>query len=275
MQNLKRVLSDGPTLQAIHKDFTLTFKNLGCDEVSASALAADVNCIIMNSATIEDAENEVRKLFTETMVATPSGMLPLYKKVEIGLVLRVHVIYEQVIPYLKDISTVLDYGCGSGMLAEMIKRNLRLNVTGLDIRNFLAEGVSIPFHFLSRGDTAESIGMYDCVVATNVLHHDEDNEYLIQDLTKVATRRLVIIETVSETDTPEVAEKDWGRMFANDVLWNRFFNSADIPVPGTYEIPSNWIKRFERYGWKCIHSEDLGIDQPTIQDRHHLLVFEK
>ena len=109
----------------------------------------------------------------------------------------------------------------------------------------------------------------------NVLHHDPDNERILKDLNDIVTHRLIVIETVPEADSEDDAKKDWGRMLLNDALWNRFFNYANIPVPGTYEIPVNWIKRFEKYGLRCIHSEDLGFDQPTIQDRHHLFVFKK
>lgn len=84
-----------------------------------------------------------------------------------------------------------------------------------------------------------------------------------------------IIETVPEANTDEEAKADWGRMLLNDTLWNRFFNYANIPVPGTYGTPFTWINRFEKYGWKRTYSKDLGFDQPTIQDRHHLMVFVK
>ena len=110
---------------------------------------------------------------------------------------------------------------------------------------------------------------------TNVIHHEKDNEKILKELNRIVKSKLVIIETVPEADTRTAAKKDWGRMLLNDTLWNRFFNYANIPVPGAYEIPSDWVRRFKKYGWKVVISEDLGIDQPTIQDRHHLLVLER
>lgn len=61
----------------------------------------------------------------------------------------------------------------------------------------------------------------------------------------------------------------------NDYLYNRLFHNADVPVPGTFETPEGWGSRFAKYGWKVKHSENLGEDQKTIKDTHHLLVFEK
>ncbi|MEN9647956.1 MAG: hypothetical protein RLY57_760, partial [Candidatus Parcubacteria bacterium] len=116
---------------------------------------------------------------------------------------------------------------------------------------------------------------YEAAVLTNVIHHEKINENILKELDRIVARKLVIIETVPVGNTPEEIVLDRERTFANDTLWNRFFNYADIPVPGTYETPEDWIKRFESYGWKTTHSEDLGYDQKSIHDVHHLLVFER
>lgn len=97
----------------------------------------------------------------------------------------------------------------------------------------------------------------------------------MSELNRVVSHKLIVIETVSVGKTLEQIALDYERTFANDVLWCRFLNYDDIPVPGTYDTPKDWIKRFERYGWKTTHSEDLGFDQETIHDIHHLFIFER
>jgi Fe-S cluster biosynthesis and repair protein YggX len=110
---------------------------------------------------------------------------------------------------------------------------------------------------------------------TNVLHHEKNNEKIIDELDRIVRRRLVILETVPIGETENDMEQDKDRTFMNDYLYNHLFHNADVPVPGTFETPNKWIERFSNHGWKLVNEKDLGFDQPTIKDRHYLLVFER
>lgn len=271
ISNLQTAIADKETLQKVHDDFAKTFQRLGFIDMSGHGLAANVLLCIKDAHSIEGAEREIKNLFIRQTV----GDKNVFEAIQSGLQERFEIIFNQLRPHLKDVSNAIDYGCGSGTLTQMLYDRCGIHIEGVDVRDFRSETVSIPVRLFDGYSVPVSDKQYECAVLTNVIHHEADNEKILKELDRIVSRKLVIIETVPEADDEETAQKDWGRMLLNDTLWNRFFNYANIPVPGTYEIPSNWIKRFEKYGWKCVHSEDLGFDQPTIQDRHHLLVFER
>ncbi len=271
IKNLKTAIAEKETLQKVHDDFAETFQRLGFLDMSGHGLAASVLLIIRGVYSIEEAETEIKKLFIRQTL----GGKNVFERIQEGLQERFEIIFNQLRPHLVDVSNAIDYGCGSGILTQMLYDRCGIHIEGVDVRDFRAETVSVPVRIFDGYSVPATDKYYQCAVLTNVIHHEADNEKILLELDRIVSKKLVIIETVPEADDEETAKKDWGRMLLNDALWNRFFNYANIPVPGTYEIPSNWIKRFEKHGWTCTHSEDLGFDQPTIQDRHHLFVFER
>ena len=258
--------------EKILNDYTFTFHELGLEEKLAKEVAVKVISYIKESKTLEETENKVKELFKSNNI---------FELINSGLDHRVNKIIEQMKPYLVDIKgKVFDYGMGAGEVTQKMKDELGLDVEGGDVRDFRSSHVNVPFVLLSAPDATGRIvrisdKFYEAAVLTNVIHHEKVNEIILKELDRIVSRKLVIIETVPVGNTPEEIVLDHERTFANDVLWNRFFNYADIPVPGTYETPDGWIKRFESYGWKVTHSENLGYDQKTIHDVHHLLVFER
>lgn len=271
INNLHTALAESQTLVNVTKDFRKTFGLLGCCPMQIAPLAAETIRFIREAQSIEEAEKNIRELFT-TATCNDENVFEL---IRLGFIIRTDIIFDQVRPHVTGIKNAIDYGCGNGALAQMLQNRIGLKIEGVDVRDFGTNNLALPIYLFDGYSVPVPDKHYECAILTNVLHHETDNEKILQELDRIVSKRLVIIETVPEADSEEDAKKDWGRMLLNDTLWNRFFNHADIPVPGTYEIPSNWIKRFEKYGWQCTHSEDLGFDQPTIQDRHHLLVFER
>jgi len=271
LENLHNTFSIGATRYMVLNDFSKTFKRIGvsCPE----ELAYQVIEKIINARTIEEAEFEVEKLFlSDSYIKNKKNVFDF---IQAGLEARTEILFREISPHLNGIRKVIDYGCGNGMLAQTLHDRCNISIKGVDIRDFLAEDVSIPFVKFDGHNVPVLDKFYECGILVHVLHHEKENEKILKELDRIVSKKLIIIETIPEANNEEEAEKDWGRMLWNDTLWNRFFNHADIPVPGTYEIPLNWIKRFEIYGWKNTVSEDLGFDISTIQDRHHLFVFER
>ena len=189
---------------------------------------------------------------------------------------RAELIYSQVEKYFSGTKgAVIDWGAGDGQVTQLLHDKLKLNIEGVDVRDFRAQTTTVPIKIFDGHHVSVADGYYEMGLMTNVAHHEKDNEKIIEELTRIIKRRLVVIETVPTGSTYEEVEADRGRTFLNDALWNRYFQNANIPVPGTYETPEGWILRFQKHGWKVIQSIDLGIDQPMVQDIHHLLVLEK
>ncbi len=272
LTNLQTWTDDPNTYEKVFLDYSKTFERLGADQKQANRFAELVLSSIKNASTIEDAESKVKKFFETEKVNGKT----VFEMIRDGLAGRFQIMFSQLERFLDGVKgKVIDYGCGSGTFTQILHDSLGLDIEGVDVRDFRASNITVPVKVFDGYSVPVADKYYSCAVLTNVIHHEFDNEKILAELDRITAKKLVIIETVPEADNDENAKQDWGRMILNDSLWNRFFNYANIPVPGSYETPFTWIKRFEKYGWKCTHSKDLGFDQPTIQDRHHLMVFEK
>lgn len=267
-KRLQRALSDKKILLKVSKDFSHTFERVGLNKKSSKNLTERMIKALIEKNTLSETESKVISMFNEIKVRNR----PFLEVIKKGLRGREKIIVGQVKPYLKDIDgKVIDFGAGSGEVAQLLHDDLNLDIEAVDIRKFKSPRVKIPFKIFNGKRVPVKDKYYNAAVMTNVAHHEKDNENIIDELTRIVSKRLVIIETVPSDDSWE----EWERTFVNDALWNRFFNYANIPVPGTYERPEGWIKRFEKHKWKLVYSKNLGYDQPTIRDLHHLLVFEK
>lgn len=261
-------LSNTQIRGSVHDDFVDTFTSIGMEEADAMEFADRVIELIQAGATLEETEAKMQELFTATAVEE----VPFRQKLEAAMRNRENIIVGQVSPLLEGVAgKVVDYGAGSGKVAQGVHDKLGLDVEGYEVSDFKSPDVTIPVIKFDGRHLPVEEGHYEAGIVTNVLHHEANNEDILNELTRAVRSRLVVIETVPAEDTPESREQ----CFATDAFWNRFFFNANVPVPGTYETPERWIERFESKGWKCTHSESLGYDQPAVRDIHHLFVFER
>lgn len=191
---------------------------------------------------------------------------------------RAEIIYTQVAHYFVSVEgRVIDYGCGDGQVtARLLQRGVVDEIVGYDIRAYkgaVSNTVAKIKRFEGR-TVPEKEGSFSAALMTNVLHHAEPNQHVLDDLRRLLKSggKLVVIETCPEKDTPEDLEVT----FLNDYLYNRIFHPFDdIPVPGTFETAEGWTKRFEASGFKQVSMQVLGYDQPLIRDWHVLYELER
>lgn len=273
LKKLKEALSDPETLEKVKSDFTAVFEELGLNSDNAENLYKEIADTLKTGDNLEGIEN---KIFEKLNLVEAGEGKNLVENLSQKLSERARIIASQVAPHLKDIKgKVLDFGTGDGQVAQFLKDDLKLQIEGADIKNYKAPGVFVPIKIFDGDHLDVPDNSYEAALLTNVLHHELDNEKIIYELSRIVSKRLVILETIPDGKTEEEMQGDFDRTFMNDYLYNRLFHHADIPVPGTYETPINWIARFAKYGWRVNFEKDLGFDQPIIRDRHYLLVFER
>ncbi len=266
--HLRAALSDSGVLMNVVQDFAITFGNIGLRSENAHGLAANVIGSMVADCTMTQTLDAIS---AELDPIRANGM-PFGEALKHALRDRTKKIFHQIRPFLDGVTgRVIDFGAGSGEVAQQLHDGLGLKVEAFDIVNFKSPEVSVPFSIFDGKRVPVPGSYYEAGVLTNVLHHESKNELILKELDRIVSRRLVILETVPLDDS----KAEWERTFVNDVLWNPVFNDRSIPVPGTYERPDGWVRRFREHNWQLFHSEDLGYDQPTIRDLHHLLVFEK
>jgi len=275
-KRIERSLGDAETRAKVESDFSYTFEQLCLSTLEAKELCARVFALLKSDKPLPEIEAEALRIFESITLPVGDGEQNLIEILHEKLKDRAERIATQVKPYLTDVTgKTIDYGAGDGQVTQILHDELNLNIEGVDVRLYTASNVKVPITLFNGSNVNVADGTYEAALLTNVLHHEEANERILEELDRIVRRKLVILETVPAGETEEAMEHDKDRTFMNDYLYNRLFHNADVPVPGTFEIPKKWIERLTQHGWKLVYQEDLGFDQPTIKDRHYLLVFEK
>lgn len=271
---IKEVLNNQNTEQGFYSDIITSFRLMGVQsEMLLFQIAARTIAVLKFADSLVKAEKELHSYFSNNYY----GDKTLQQIIEFGLYDRIETVFNEIEPHLHGLSgKLIDYGAGSCLLGQTISNLIPgLIVSAVDVRDFRQGSIKLPFVKIDGYHVEVVDGYYDYGISIHVLHHDKNPELVIRELTRIIKSRLIVIETVSEKDDEFKLKDDWGRIFLNDVMWNRLFNKGDIPVPGSYNTPTNWKKSFTQFGWQCIDERFLGKDLKTIQDDHHLMVFEK
>lgn len=275
-KHIRDSLEDENTKGKVAEDFSHTFQQLGLSFEQAKGLCDSIFILLRSDEPLPNIENKILCMFESFRVQVGDREQNLVEILHEKLKDRAKIISSQITPYLEDVrGKVIDYGAGDGQVTQILHDQLNLDIEGVDVRLYNAPNVAVPIRIFNGSHVEVADETYEAGLLTNVLHHEKSNEKILKELDRIVHRKLVILETVPIGENEEAMEEDKNRTFMNDYLYNRLFHSADIPVPGAFETPRKWIDRFTQHGWKLINESDLGIDQPTIKDRHYLLIFEK
>lgn len=273
---IEQSLESAETHEKVAADFKYTFGQLGLSTEQADQLCEDVFTLLRSDKPLPDIEAEALRVFENIKLNAGEKEQNLIEVLHEKLRDRAKIIASQVAPQFGDVKEkAIDYGAGDGQVTQLLHDQLGLDVEGVDVRMYKAPNVTVPILLFNGGHVEVADDTYEAGLLTNVLHHEKDNEKILNELDRIVRRKLVVLETVPVGKTEEDMEQDKDRTFMNDYLYNRLFHNADVPVPGAFETPKKWVERFAQHGWKVVSEEDLGYDQPTIKDRHYLLVFEK
>lgn len=110
---------------------------------------------------------------------------------------RVRVLAGHIAALLPPGATVLDVGCGDGLLAHTIMQG-RPDVTihGVDV--LLRDRTKIPVRVFDGRHLPASDGSYDSVMFVDVLHHAADQLSLLKEAHRVTRRQVVIKDHTCE-----------------------------------------------------------------------------
>jgi len=99
---------------------------------------------------------------------------------------------------LGDDSTVLDVGCGSGVLSRELSR-LGTNVTGVDVAGHLewdSENRDVVFHEGDFLEMSSDLGTFDCLLALDVMEHVETEKAFVDALGRNVRPGGLVVVTV-------------------------------------------------------------------------------
>ncbi len=178
---------------------------------------------------------------------------------------RANQIATQLSKFVHPNETVLDCGCGSMRISEMLQEKSEVTAFGADVirlnhnnRNFcLCSGENLAF----------KSGSFDVVFLIFTLHHITNPMLALQEGLRVANKRLIVLEDVYQ-NKPELQllkTLDW---------YGNIFISKDMNFPFNFKTENEWKSIFKSLDAKLTTVDSI---RPTAwrPSRHRLFVLEK
>ncbi len=178
----------------------------------------------------------------------------------------------KIIPYLHRGMNTLDLGGGSGHVAAAIAHECSCEVTVADVLDWRREKVA----FLPVSDNRVNVpdGCFDQVVVLTVFHHSDDSQALVREAFRLARKRVVFIESVTE-DLLMYQYGAWIDWFYNHVVHYSTDITQKIHVPCYFLPATSWEQMVWRLtGLTPSVSKNLGIFQVLNPENHHLFVYD-
>jgi ubiquinone/menaquinone biosynthesis C-methylase UbiE len=164
-------------------------------------------------------------------------------------------------PLIDSNSQILDLGCSDGHLAsDLIERNHTLQIMGVDIH--LNPPVRIPVALYDGSRLPFPVASFDIVMAVDVLHHVKDIPSVLEEMTRVSKRYLLIKDHVWDGYVLSwlvLSFFDWltnapfgircAYNFPTLKRWNRYFNSFDLAVKMAEQVSHFPLKLNKKYNY--------------------------
>jgi len=143
--------------------------------------------------------------------------------------IRAKIVIEAYRPYLRPEHSVLDVGCGNGVMADEIRKEIRCRMTGTDVMEYLE--TDLPFEPMPASTKLPfSAGQFSAVLFTDTLHHMPKDQQLalIAESLRVTSGKVLLLEM-----RPTLAAK------ATDWIANKIHNHH-MPIPWTMRDLPEW-----------------------------------
>lgn len=146
--------------------------------------------------------------------------------------------------WLRKNETVLDIGCGTGVVSEYLAMHFNVTITGCDINNYLRR--DIKFVKMAYKDKLPlPRNSFDTTMLNDVLHHVEWNnqERLLRESLRVSKK--VLLFEVQPTLVGKLCDYLLGKIYYKNML-----------IPFTFRTSSEWEALFKKLrirGWKTKH----------------------
>lgn len=131
-------------------------------------------------------------------------------------------------------STVLDVGCGDGIITEHLGNRFSLRITGCDIKKYLLRPIT--YVHMNQDDTLPfRAASFETVMFNDALHHtSKPNQIrLLKEAVRVTKNNILIFEAIPTLTT-----------YIFDYLMNRLSQPL-VDVPLTFRTKSEWIDAFD------------------------------
>jgi len=146
--------------------------------------------------------------------------------------------------FIKEGSSILDLGCGSGIIGKEFEKFFQAKLTGIDIKNQIVEKIS--FQIYDGKNIPFPENSFDVVLINYVLHHAGDPVALLKEAKRVAKDKIVIFEDLSEGFLSELICRFHG------VSFDKIFKN---PAETSFKSRKEWEEIFKELGLNIIFKE--------------------
>ncbi|MBU0530439.1 MAG: class I SAM-dependent methyltransferase [Candidatus Aenigmatarchaeota archaeon] len=212
---------------------------------------------------------------------------------------RAQMIYNQIKPHVIG-KSILDLGCGDGMVGEFLRRD-RFSVVISDIYKHPNTSKSdLEFKTLHpKKNIPFDDNSFDTTLVLTVFHHSVNPIKTLTEAHRVTKPggRVIVIESVYDVDGKELSENEKNNInnylslnkdqqITANIFFDHFYNriihynqdpEMKVSVPFNFNTPEGWRKLFETNGFKQENVIHLGVDRPLVPEYHtlHILRTEK
>jgi SAM-dependent methyltransferase len=151
---------------------------------------------------------------------------------------------EELAPFLRGATSILDVGSSNGRLAQKLTAGLDVRLRGVDVHVQPHAAIDIDEYDGKTLPFADR--SFDCVMLIDVLHHAEDPVALLKESTRVAKHHVLVKDHYYENRFDWQVLK-WADYFGNDPL--------GITLPYNYLDRDAWHEAAARCKLRILHEK--------------------
>lgn len=165
-------------------------------------------------------------------------------------------------------NSVIDYGCGKGLLGLKIKTDLKKEVILVDNIDFNKSEMQL-LHSEKNGKTNLPDKVSDTTIAYLVLHHMDNPFSGLQELSRITKSRIILMEGYIEKIEYQFINQviDW--------FFNRILLGVDMNVPLNFLKLNQWEFLLKKVGFKITKTEYVGTDEKLAPEHHVLIIADR
>jgi len=153
---------------------------------------------------------------------------------------RAELIFCSLKEFLKNEETLLDIGCGSCNIIEVLNEN-NLNVVALDIKNLsIINGIKPIVYDGKRMPFVDNT--FDCSMILTVLHHTTQQKELLDEAMRVTKRKIIVLEDIYTNKIDRYVTQ-----FVDSII------NLELRHPRTNRTDSEWRLFFKSLGLRIVN----------------------
>jgi hypothetical protein len=164
--------------------------------------------------------------------------------------------------------TIIDFGCGKGLLGARIQAEL-INTVYLIDNNAFNNSTFPPYKSNREGRTNLPDLIADTSIAYLVLHHMDNPLLGLQELSRLTKTRMILVERYIEDPDRRLINQsiDW--------FFNRILLGIDMNVALNFIKKDQWSLLLAEVRFQIIETKHLGADEKLAPEHHFLMIAER